>query len=52
MTPACSVPERREWRQKISNLLARILASEKRFKILVAVGQVAALIVLIVRSCS
>lgn len=52
MTPACSDPERREWRQRIRNLLARILTSEKRFKILVAVGQVAALIVLTVRSCS
>lgn len=56
MTPACGDPERRERRQRIRNLLAllaRTLTAEKRFKVLVAVGRVATLIVVLtVRSCS
>lgn len=51
MTPAGSDPKRQKWRQRIRDLLARILTSE-RFKILAAVWQVAALIAQTLRSCS
>lgn len=52
MTPVSSDPEPPEGLRWIRNLLARTLTSEQRVKVLVAVGQVAALVVLAVRSCS
>ncbi len=50
MTPVSSDPEHPERLRWITNLLARTLKSEKAFKVLVAVGRVAALVCAI-RSC-
>lgn len=52
MTPVSSDPASPEPLRRITNLLTRTLNSDKSFKVLVAVGQVAALIVLVIRSYS
>jgi hypothetical protein len=50
--PAGTDPKYQEWLRRARDLQARALSPAIWFKALVAVGQVAALVVLFVRSCS